>query len=130
MLLPTCAQNSSGIFCSTLCAAVKESVKTQTQQTCGTTLCNYEPISDRNHISSTNQRAAGAGQITVSHYRVKGVKPINRYAVEQRLSRLMSKSLSLTSNSLILSICSKAPTTVYCCCTEATLGCKQNRFKS
>lgn len=109
VLLLTCAQNSGEIFCSTLGAAVKESVKTQTQQTCGTTLCNYEPISDQNHISPTNQRAAGAGQITVSHNSVKRVKPINRYSVEQRLGSLMSnvictKSLFLTLNSLIIKI--------------------------
>lgn len=109
--------------CSTLGAAVKESVKTQTQQTCGTTLCNCEPISEQDHIGSTNQRAAGAGQITVSHNGVKRVKPINRYAAEQRSGSLMSNiicntSLFLTLNSLIIKIRSKAAATSHCCCTR------------
>lgn len=63
----TCPQNYAELISwSTLYAAVKETVKTQTDQSCGTVLGNTEPIGKQKNIRSSNQVAVKAGPTAAS----------------------------------------------------------------
>lgn len=81
-VLPTCAESRRNVPVRFGAAAGgrEEGGGTSTHKRSslgGTALCNREPISERSHACSSNQRAGGAGLMTITRQRVK---PINRSA--------------------------------------------------